>query len=141
MNQAFLRNLRDASLIKTIALPAAASTTVVTAAIDTGERTTRGQLPHGVEVILEIPALSATIIPDTRTATLYLEMHSTTGFATPDVIRSVVLTGAGGAGVSATQIRATLPEDSPRYVRGRVVFGASTTDGSAISATLALIPL
>ncbi len=139
IKQASRRNLRDAALIASIALPAAASTTVVTAGIDLGDRTLRS-CPPDAELVLKVPALSTTILPDTRTATLTIEASSSSSFAgTPETLRTLVLTGAGGAGApSGGELRVALPVDVDRYVRGKVVFGASTTDGSALSAEFAV---
>lgn len=139
LRQGSRRNLRDAALRATIALPAAASTSVVTAGIDLGERTTRA-IPPAVELVLKVPALSTTILPDTRTATLTIEASSSSSFAgTPETLRTLVLTGAGGVGVAvASELRVALPPDVDRYVRGKVAFGASTTDGSALTAEFAV---
>lgn len=139
IKQAGRRNLRDAALRATIALPAAASTSVVTDGIDLGDRTTRS-VPPDVELVLKVPALSTTILPDTRTATLTIEASSSSSFAgTPETLRTLVLTGAGGVGVAvASELRVALPVDVDRYVRGKVAFGVSTTTGAALSAEFAV---
>lgn len=140
MNKAFTRQLRDAALLVTKALPSAASTTVTTDPIDTGVRTARGIQPDALEVLLTIPALTTTILPDTRTATLVIESSDSAGFGSYETLRTIVVTGAGGAGAPApTELRAPVPLDGKRYYRGKITFGASTTDGSALSAELALV--
>ena len=140
MNKAFTRQLRDAALLVTKALPASASSTVTTDPIDTGVRTARGIQPDGLEVVLTIPALSTTIAPDTRTVTLIIESSDASNFGSYETLRTVVVTGAGGVGVpTPTELRVTVPLDGKRYFRGKITFGASTTDGSALSAELALV--
>lgn len=141
LKQAYRKNLRDADLIKSIALPAAASTTVNTAALDLGDRTVRArQAADNLSICLKIPALSTTILPDTKTMTLSIVMSDSATFASGnETLRSVVITGAGGAGAVAAEIRAALPEDHSRYIRGTIVSGALTTDASALTAELALL--
>jgi len=128
------RNIQDASLNPAaFALPAAASSSTTSAAIDLGTDTFK---PENVELDLAIPALSTTIAPDTRTVTLIAETSTTSNFsAVAQTIASKILTGAGGAGISATSVRCRLPSNCERYVRFKVTFGASTTDGSALNAT------
>lgn len=135
LKAAFRHQLRDADLHKTIALPAAASTSVVTAAVDLGVLTNRA-FPPGAKLCLRIPALSTTILPDTKTATLTIQTSPVSNFGSGvETLRTAVLTGAGGVGVAVpSEIRAAPPEDCPRYVRGKVDFGALTTDGSALTA-------
>lgn len=140
LKQAFRKNFRDADLLKTIALPAAASTTVNTAALDLGSKTNMAIPPEDLVLCLKVPALSTTILPDTKTCTLTIEMSDDSAFGSGnETLRTATLTGAGGVGAAAAEIRAALPEDFKRYVRGKVAFGALTTDGSALSAELALL--
>lgn len=135
MANEFARNQQDASLNPvTFALPAAASTSTTSAVIDFGLDTVK---PSNLELDLAIPALSTTIAPDTRTVTAIIETSTTSNFAAVDAtIFSRILTGAGGAGIAAqTGLRCRLPSNCARYVRAKITFGASTTDGSAVSAT------
>jgi hypothetical protein len=132
------RYLRDADLLETKALPAAASTSINTDPIDTGVRTARACPADNLGVCLTVPALSAVIIPDTRTMTLTIQASDDPAFATSETLRSKTFTSAGG-GLAASRIDAQLPEDCPRYVRGVVAFGASTTTGAAFNAELALL--
>jgi hypothetical protein len=131
------RNVKDANFVKTFALPAAASSSTTSAILDLGTNT---YLPEAIEVSLSIPALSSTIVPDTRTVTLIVEVSTSSTLATvSQTVLSEVLTGAGGAGVAATEKRVRLPAGCPRYIRAKVTFGTLTTDGSANSATFALL--
>lgn len=130
----FARKLQDALVDPAaFALPASASSSTQSAAIDLGADEVK---PDTVELELSVPALSSTIVPDTRTVTLIVESSTTSNFAAiARTLASKTLTGAGGAGIAASKLRARLPSDCERYVRFKVTFGASTTDGSAKSAT------
>lgn len=134
MANEFARNIQDASLNPAaLTLPAAASTTVNGAAIDFGTDTFKSS---NFEIELSIPALSATIAPDTRTFTVSFETATASNFSTvARTIYSKVMTGASGAGIGASIHRLRLPSDCERYGRWKVVSGASTTDASALSAT------
>lgn len=133
MPNEFARNIQDASLNPAaLTLPAAASTTVNGAAIDLGTDTFKSS---EFEVELSVPALSATIAPDTRTFTVSFELSTAANFATvARTVYSKVMTGAGGVGIAASIHRLRIPSDSERYGRWKVVSGASTTDASALSA-------
>ena len=129
------RSIQDVSLNPAaFALPAAASSSTTSAVIDLGTDVFK---PENMELDLAIPALSTTIAPDTRTVTAIIETSTTSNFAAVDAtIFSRILTGAGGAGIAAqTTLKCRLPVNCARYVRAKVTFGASTTDGSAVSAT------
>lgn len=140
LKPAFRRNFRDADLRQLIALPAGASTTVTSAAIDMGVLTPMGVLPPGLELVGVLPALSTVIIPDTKTATMSLLMADDSACTTNvETLRSEVSTGAGGVGTAQVEVRSALPEDCARYLFVRVVFGANTTTGAALSAELALL--
>lgn len=134
MANEFARNIQDASVNPVaFALPNAASTSTNSTAIDLGAAVYRNE---NYELELAIPALSTTIAPDTRTVTLIVETSTASNFAT--IVRqilNVVLTGAGGVGIPASVYRCRIPSDCERYVRFKVTFGASTTDGSALNAT------
>lgn len=130
------RNLKDANLLKTFALPAAASTSTQSAVIDLGADTFK---PEGVEAILSVPALTVTMAPDTRTATYIIETSTTSVFTAVDqTILSEVFTGAGGDGIRAAVSRCRLPSDCARYIRAKITFGASMVDSSTVTATFSL---
>ena len=124
--------LRDANLTKTKALPASASTTVNTDGIDLGEHA------KAVDVVVEVPALNATILPDTRTMTTTIEVSTASNFSPSVTVQSVVQTGASSAGAAAVSVRGSVPPGY-RYARAKIVSGASTTDASAVSATFAAL--
>lgn len=133
------RQIEDALLANDTALPNAASTTVTTAVLDmdASSQTGSGMRLPNVEVAISIPALSATIIPNTRTYTVSIEASNSATFASGvETLRSVTVTGAGST-VAAFTLQDRVPADGPRYYRGKVVSGASTTDASALSAHFA----
>lgn len=135
MANEFARNIQDASLNPaTFTLPAGASTSTTSAVIDMGTDTFKTER---IEFDLAIPALSTTIAPDTRTVTAIIETSTTSVFTAVDAtIFSRILTGAGGTGIAAQSgLRCRLPSNCAQYVRAKITFGASTTDGSAVSAT------
>ena len=128
------RNIQDV-LVNPVAfvLPAAASTSTNSTSIDFGAETYK---TPNLEIELSVPALSATIVPDTRTVTYIVESSTTSNFVAVDqTLMSEVQTGASSAGVGAFLKRVRLPSNCARYVRFKITFGASTTTGAAVSAT------
>lgn len=128
------RNIQDV-LVNPVAfaLPAAASSSTNSTGIDFGADVHK---PETVELELSVPALSTTIVPDTRTVTYIVETSTTSNFAAIDqTLMQEVATGAGGAGVGAFLKRVRLPSNCARYVRFKITFGASTTTGAAVNAT------
>lgn len=131
------RNIKDAAYVKTWALPASASTSTNSAILDIGAAAFKSE---EIEAEISIPALNATIAPDTRTVTLIIDSSTSSSIAsvTQNLVTKV-FTGAGGAGIGAQSLRVRLPSNCSRYLRATVTFGASTTDGSAVSATFQLL--
>jgi hypothetical protein len=137
MANEFARNLKDAGFTTTFTLPASASSsTNQTTPFDFGADTYK---PENVEIELAVPALTDTMVPNTRTVTYIIETCTATNFSTIDqTLYSEVFTGAG-SGIAAKTKRVRLPSPCARYVRGKVTLGASTTDSSAISATVSAL--
>jgi len=136
MANEFSRNVVDSNLDDQFALPASASSSTNSAVIDLGADAYKGE---NYEVSLSVGALSSTIVPDTRTVTYIIESSTTSAFSTVDrTVFTESYTASGGTGVSAKDIRVRLPSDCARYIRGKVTFGASTTTGAAVAATIAL---
>ncbi len=134
MSHELSRNIQDA-LVNPVAfvLPAAASTSTQSTGIDFGADVHKTE---SVELELSVPALSTTIVPDTRTVTYIIESSTTSNFAAVDqTLMAEVQTGAASGGVAAFLKRVRLPSNCARYVRFRILFGASTTTGAAVSAT------
>lgn len=136
-HKAYQRNIRDNDLRVASALPAAASTTVNGTAIDAGaagfakaiDRSSGGL----VELVVVIPDLSTTILPDTRTLTATIETSDQSNFSSATTLGTKVFTGAAGAGAAGGELRVPLPSTGLRYYRAKYVSGASTTDASALS--------
>jgi len=138
MANIFGRQQTDASNTATFALPASASSSTNQATpFDLGAEPYKTE---NVEVEISVPALSTTIAPDTRTVTYILETCTATNFSTIDqTLYSETFTGAGGAGVAAQTKIVRIPSNCARYLRGKVTFGASTTTGAALSATVKIL--
>lgn len=131
----------DALLKVTRALPAAASSTVNSTGINL-EEGTRGDLLADCELLLTYPALSTTILPDTRTMTYTIQHDTDAAFGTATSLTggsNVLQTGAGGVGAAGGTLRVRLPTNVKQYIRLQITSGASTTDASATSATLQVL--
>jgi hypothetical protein len=133
-----LRGLRDAGLDPaTFTLPAAASTSTNSAVIDLSAAAYK---PENFEVSLSIPALSSVQAPATSTAgAIYIIESSTTSTfaATARTLASKTIAGSSG-GIAATDLRTRVPADCERYIRGKVTFGTTMADSSAVAATMSL---
>lgn len=130
----FSRNIQDATHVATFTLPASASSsTQMSSGFDLG---TDIHKPSSIELELSVPALNATMAPDTRTFTYICETSAASNFGTIDAtIFSKVFTGASSAGIGAQVVRCRVPSNCARYVRWKVTSGASTADASTITAT------
>jgi hypothetical protein len=134
------RNLRDNDLRVTRALPGAASTTVTSTPIDLGANGSFSSRDNNLELVGKVAALNATQLPDTRTVTLSIEASDDPAFGSGvDVLASKVLTGAGGAGAAADEVRAGIASFTKRYARLKAVTGASTGDQSAVVAEFCVV--
>ncbi len=136
-------NVQDSQLSASLTLPNAASTTVTQATgFDTGETTALAVQPGNMELLLTAPALTTTMLPDTRTMSYDIIAADNAALSTNLTVLStgiIVQTGAGGAGAAGTTARYRLPSVCQRYVGFRIRSGASTTDSSTLSATLAMV--
>lgn len=132
--------MRDAQLVESTPLPDDASTTVVTDGIDLG-KTSRGKHLAPCEFKVSVPAVTTTMLPNTKTLTYSLEHDDDPEFGSAAVLHPsiIVQTGAGGAGAAASSARYRPPVDVKRYVRLKCVSGADVTNSSAVSAELALL--
>ena len=126
--------LKDAELIRTVALPAAAATAT------TDPFNLIQKPPHEChfEVELSLPALPS--LADTKKATVTLE-DSEDGitFATIAALASMEVTGAGGAGAAAVIRKVRLPSDVRQYIRAKVAVEAAGGNNTAKSLTMALV--
>jgi hypothetical protein len=131
--------VRDAGLVQSIALPAAAGT-VNGLPIDLGDAmTARGARLADCELVLTAPALNTTDLPNTVTA-IYAIQGSTTNFGTvvPLATACLTQTGAAGAGAALQTWRMKLPSDCPRYIRASVVTATNAGNCALKSMELAL---
>jgi len=126
--------LKDALLIRTLALPAAGAN-ASTASIDLGQAPPN---EFRFEVEMELPALPS--LADTKKATITLE-DSADGstFAAISSLAPLDVTGAGGAGAAAVNRRVRLPADVRRYLRAKAAVEATGGNNTTKSLTLALV--
>jgi hypothetical protein len=126
--------LKDAQLIRQIALPAAGAT----ASTDPINLTQAPPHESHFEVEIALPALPS--LADTKKAIVTLE-HSEDGntFAPIPALATLEVTGAGGAGAAAATRRVYLPSDVRQYLRAKVAVDAAGGNNTAKSLTLALV--
>ena len=126
--------LKDAELIRTVALPAAAATAT------TEPFNLIQKPPHEChfEVELTLPALP--LLADTKKATVTLE-DSADGitFAAIAALASLEVIGAGGAGAVTITRKVRLPSDVRQYIRAKVAVEAAGGNNTAKSLTMALV--
>jgi len=134
------RNLKDLSTTKTIALPNGASGSVTTADIDLGSTQGNGgtDFPEETEVLITVPALTTTMLPDTRTLTIQLQ-NGAAATPTTAFLDAIVIAGAGGVGYAGGTFRRRVQSNALRYLNAKFTTGASTTDMSTLSGELALV--
>ena len=126
--------LKDANLIKTTALPAAAGT-AHSEVIDLMQ----GPYQEAqFEVELAFPALPS--LADGKSATATLEdSEDGASFAAIAALEPLTLTGAGGDGAAAATRKVRLPSDTRRYLRATLAVEASGGDNTAQKFSLALV--
>lgn len=130
------RKTQDAALLVETALPAAASTTVNGAKIDTNAQSFREGDEY--EILLELPALTTTQLPNAATLTGTIMASAASDGSSPDTLATVVLTGAGGVGAAANSVRVRVQRDTKRYIFGRTVSSGTYTDSSSKKSTISL---
>jgi len=93
------RNIVDATYSATFALPASASASTNQAT--PFDLTAEAFKNESVEVEIDVPALNATMAPDTRTATYIIEASAVSNFASGvQTLQSQQFAGASGAGIA-----------------------------------------
>jgi len=132
--------MRDAELVETVALPDGANKSVVSDPIDLGT-TSRGDHVALCEFVVSAPALTTTMLPNSKTMTYLLEHDDDPAFGGAETLADnlIVQTGAGSAGAAAATKRFRAPINCKRYVRLKVTSGADVTDSSTKTAELALV--
>jgi hypothetical protein len=91
------------------------------------------------ELLLSAPALSATQLPDTITATYSIECSSVANFATTQNVAPSCIVQTGNTGAAAATFRAKLPSNCLRYVRAKVVTSTNAGNCAASSMKLELL--
>jgi hypothetical protein len=128
------RNIQDYNLKITRALPTADGT-VTSTDLDLGA-VSPGVTLEGAELVIEIPALSSTLLPSADTLTLTVQGGAA---VTPSTSLNIskVITGTGST-IAAQEWRVKLPQDCPRYVNVKAVAAGGTGDQSGVSLTISL---
>ena len=129
------RNISDAALQKTKALPAAAASNN-TDSIDLGQ--TIGGTIEALEVVLECPAVPDLVDAKTITYTLKDSADGST-FTAIAGLATVVQTGASSAGAAAAELRVRLPAATRRYIRAEAAVLTGGGDNTAKSYTLSVL--
>jgi hypothetical protein len=129
-----MRSLKDAELIRFVALPAAghdASTTPL-------DLTQGPPQEDCYELEVHVPALPS--LADGKSATVTLE-DSVDGitFAAIAALAPIKLTGAGGAGSTEVTRRVCLPSTTRQHVRATVAVDAAGGDNTAKQVTMAML--
>jgi len=134
-----LPGVKDASLVKTKALPDGAAS-VYSDAFDLGALSGRGIRDVPCDLLLEAPALTTTEAPDTKTFTYEIQTDDDSAFGSPTSIvpSCIVQTGAGGAGAAAASYRFRIPFNAERYIRVKCT-AVATCAGSTASMTVSLL--
>lgn len=126
--------LKDANLIKTLALPAAGAS-AQTEAIDLLQGPV--QEAH-YEVEMSFPALPA--LADAKSATATLEdSEDGVTFNAVAALEPLTVTGAGGNGSALAFRKVRIPSDTLRYLRAAVSVDADGGDNTEQKLSLALV--
>ena len=127
------RNIADATLIVTKALPAATATNV-SGSIDLGSV---GYKPENVEVEINVPAIAAHTTVNNTTLSLHDSADNST-FAEVVPLTQVKIPGVAGTGSVAIVARFRLPPNVRRYIAFSQTAGA-TDDLTGSSITYKLL--
>lgn len=128
-----IRTIRDADLIKSVALPAAGATAVTPSIrLDTGPHVER------FEGLLSIPATPALVDAKTVTVTMQHSDDDVTFTAIPE-LATLVVTGAGGAGAAASERSFRFPGDVKKFVRASAAVQAAGGDNTAVLLSFSLL--
>ncbi|MDO4574253.1 MAG: hypothetical protein Q4D98_03465 [Planctomycetia bacterium] len=136
-------SLKDEALKKTIALPSAASSSVTTAAfrLKSGEDIAGGFYAE-CELEIDVPALSATILPATGKITIEVQTTDTddaTGWEAAETLTVKEIEGGTSGGSDAQEIRYRFPTGVKKYARVKASTNAIATDASSVTMTVWLV--
>lgn len=144
-------NLKDEQLIRTKALPASASASITTDAIQLiGGADSQGGFYSECELLIEVPALSATILPAAVVSpaaaagklTVSVEESDTDSadaWNSAATIYSFDIEGGESGGSAAVEKRFRLPIGVKKYIRVKATTNATATDASAVTLTASLV--
>lgn len=121
--------VKDAQLVQTKALSNGAGATS-TDGFDLGHNAALlGRNLANFDILIEMPALTTTELPDAETYTMSIETDDNAAFSSAKILHANVMqqVGAGGAGAVAKSERVRLPSNCERYVR---VKGTKTGTGN-----------
>lgn len=128
--------MKDLNLTITRALPTADGT-VTSTDLDLGTAAP-GSSVKDAELVIEVPALSAVLLPNADTLTITVQSgESATPSTTTDIVH--VTTGTGST-IAAQTLKYRLPSTVGRYVNVKFVAAGGTGDQSGVSATISLRP-
>lgn len=130
------RNLQDAELIQTKALPAAAATAYTTA-IDLGAQSALAELAAEVEFEVSVPATPALV--EAKTIIIDIQTDNDVAFGSPKTVIDNIITVTGAAlaaGGAAASQRFRLPTNAERYLRAAATVLADGGSNIAVSFTL-----
>ena len=132
MANEFARNIQDAGLIVTRALPTADGT-VTSSDFDLGADAYKGE---NVELEITVPALNATQLPNADTLTITVQAGAA---ATPSTTLFTLPVITGSSGYAGGTFRYRLPSNVARYVNVKFVAAGGTGDISGSSAIIKLL--
>ncbi len=130
--------VKDKLLGVTGALPAAAGSSN-TDVLDLG-LSSQADTHLPVELLVAAPALNATQLPNTTTATYTVQGSTDAAFSSPITLAGSVIVQTGSAGAAAATYRFALPTDCPRYVRAVVTTAdvGNASAGNCVAASMSL---
>jgi hypothetical protein len=131
-----MRSLKDAQLIVTKALPAAAANHN-TGTIDL-ESVANWPSTEKVAVQISVPALPALV--EAKTVTIKLQDSAdNSSYADIEELASLVITGGTGNGAAAVTREVFLPPTTKRYIQANIAVLTAGGDNTGVSLTLALL--
>jgi len=126
------RNIRDADLIITKAIPAQ-NTNENSSALTLG-----ATFPENAQVEVAIPATPSLANGQTITVALQDSADNASFAAIPE-LATLVVTGAGGTGGPAATRTVHLPPSARKFIRMNIAASATAGNNTAVSATMGLL--
>lgn len=126
------RNIRDADLIITKAIPAQ-NTNENSSALTLG-----ATFPENAQVEIAIPATPSLANGQTITVTLQDSADNSSFAAIPE-LETLVVTGGGGTGAAAATRTVRLPPSARKFIRMNIAASATAGNNTAVSATLSML--